>query len=115
MATNYRCNDCEYGFAGKKAFIAHYRKEHPENGYGLWDAIGDLGDEFANGAMRTLQERNKHFLSEQQELLLSRTKVNEHAILVERFNQLAEHMRILHSVAELAASSDRKFKKRETP
>lgn len=45
---DFMCNSCEKQFDTDKQMVAHYRKSHPDDAYGLWGAIGTTGDAFAD-------------------------------------------------------------------
>lgn len=54
----YSCHLCNKGCKDEPQLIAHVRQKHPKNGWALWDMIGDLGDPFANSAMRGMLEHS---------------------------------------------------------
>ena len=59
----FRCK-CDQKFPNKKSLIKHYRKEHADDPLGLYSSVGDIGDDFANDAIRALwlqllDERNR--------------------------------------------------------
>lgn len=87
---NWRCT-CDYGCKTKAQLIAHHRREHPEDAYGLWDMCGDLGDAFANSAMKTLEEKNKNSLQRFHE---TEATAKAYAELTDRYTALIHAVRI---------------------
>jgi hypothetical protein len=98
---NYRCNQCGDAamFNTTAQMIAHYRKEHPEDGYGLWDAIGDLGDKFANGAVEGMRERARAL---QERLTKAEAKAKAYDALVPRYDALIRCVQIIKPALESA-------------
>lgn len=92
----FRCNACHVGQVSEAAMIAHYRKEHPEQGYSLWGAIGKLGDPFADGAMETLSEyRSARIKMLEEERVELAAKAKAYDELVPRWNRLAKAVQIV--------------------
>jgi hypothetical protein len=58
---NFKCNHCDEDvfFATERAMIAHYRDKHPDDAYGLWDAIGTTGDDFADKCIERMRENRQ--------------------------------------------------------
>lgn len=105
--SQFRCNNCEALVKGDSALIAHYRSEHPEDGWGLWDIIGETGDAFADGAMQHLaakfQSRSDEWERERLELKAKADAYDKH---VPRFNKLARAMSIIEQVLETARAEN---------
>lgn len=105
------CNICDEPrrlFGTLKEVIAHYRKEHPDNGYGLWEIGGDLGDRFSNTAM----EEMKRIHREQSEALQrSLGKAKAHDALLERWNALCRALQIGQSALEAYSDAYERGKK----
>jgi hypothetical protein len=50
-SSNYRCN-CGKELDSKKEMIEHYRQNHPNDPFGLYDMLGTIGDSFADHAIQ---------------------------------------------------------------
>ena len=93
---SYRCS-CGVQFDTKKAMVAHYRKQHPDNGYGCWDQIGDIGDKFANDAMEACQKRTSAAHNEVRELKAALVKYEN---MGARVNELVSAMNAIGFVID---------------
>jgi len=89
----YRCN-CDAEFNSIKAMTAHYRKEHPDDGYSCWDQIGDLGDAFANKAMQHLWDKYR----------AARDFEAKYDCLARQFNELASKLNTIKQIINAPAS-----------
>lgn len=92
---NYRCNICdepEALFHTRPQMIAHYRKQHPQDGYNLWDAIGELGDAFSNKAMADLRFAMG---TGREQLAKAEGKAKAYDDLVRRYNALIRAVQII--------------------
>lgn len=101
---DYRCNSCMvFTCANKRELISHVRQEHPEDGWrSCWDAIGDLGDPFANHAMRTLQERTQ---ANREALERAQAKAKEYDALVARYDALIRCLQIIKPAVDIAVEA----------
>ncbi|HXN71519.1 MAG TPA: hypothetical protein VN861_03085 [Candidatus Acidoferrales bacterium] len=92
---NWHCN-CDDEFDTKEQLASHYRKEHPEDGYGCWDQAGTLGDKFSDNAMNAVLER---FMDERNAMTKTRTELkaykDKHASMVTNYNELSRRLQIV--------------------
>lgn len=49
---DYRCSVCGADIRSKKELIRHFRIDHPDNPFGLYDILGTIGDPFADAALK---------------------------------------------------------------
>ena len=105
------CNICDEPrklFGSLAEVIKHYRKNHPDSGYSLWDIGGDLGDRLANSAVKELQDR---LLADGERLRECQAKAKSYDELRERFGALCRALQIGHSAMEAYRESWEKDKK----
>jgi len=98
MKKNFRCNDCDEWCCEKKAqLITHYRKEHSDNPWGLWTAVDDIGDEFANTLLRQMENRNHSNICAR-DTRESDLKVKAEAYdkLVRDYDELCRRLQMVH-------------------
>jgi hypothetical protein len=100
---NYRCNSCMTAtFYTPKALISHVRAEHPQDGFrSCWDAVGDLGDEFANVAMAHMQETS---MALRKRVEAAEAKVKEYDALVKRYDGVIRALQIIKPAVDIAVS-----------
>jgi hypothetical protein len=85
------CNNCDEPLPSKDAVIAHYRREHPDDGYGLYDICGDVGDPLGtSGLKRMWAERAKYMQTEAD----ARAKAKLYDELLAKWNGLCRALHI---------------------
>lgn len=87
---NFRCS-CDYECQTRDQLIAHCRREHRDNGWCLWDAIGTTGDDFADTIAKRLQEDRRETA---ERLRAAEARASGYDKLVERWNALTRAMHI---------------------
>jgi hypothetical protein len=50
-AKDYRCNICEGEVDSEQYLINHFHRDHPNDGWTLWDSIGRTGYPFADAVV----------------------------------------------------------------
>lgn len=86
----YRCS-CDAPFQTAKAMVAHYRKAHPDDAYGCYDQIGDIGDSFANKAIEKLRA----------ELHEAEGKARQYRALQEQCNLLVQRFQVVRELMNM--------------
>lgn len=103
------CNHCDKDdIVSKDDLIKHYRKEHQDNAYGLWDILGTTGDAFADNAMEHVEKGHAEI---GRRLTDAENKARAYDELVPRFQVLGRALRIVTDAAETAWDAERKVKK----
>ena len=103
----YRCQ-CDEVFSKKDAFIAHHNREHREEGaYGLWDALGETGNEYYDKAMQVI---HAELVEAKEKTAAAEIKARAYDALVPRFNALANLMSIVSLAIEGAKDQLRERK-----
>lgn len=91
------CNACDEPLPNEDAVIAHYRREHKEDGWGLWNICGKTGDAFADTTVNHLWQRLK---DEGVKLQAAQSKAEAYDKLLERWNALCRALQIGNSAME---------------
>ncbi len=94
------CNICDEPrklFASLREVVTHYRKEHPDEGYSLWDIGGDLGDRIGNSAMNNMRERVQAAEKRMREV---ESKAKQYDTLRDRFSALCRALQIGYSAMD---------------
>ena len=85
------CNNCDEPLPTKDAVIAHYRREHPEDGWGLWDICGETGDKFADSTANAIWQKLK---DQNVQLSEARSKAEAYDKLLAQWNALCRALHI---------------------
>jgi hypothetical protein len=96
----FRCT-CGKEIATEKKMIEHYKAEHPDNPWGLWDQIGTIGDPWADKAMAVYRDKLAHYMKKCDEHY---AKAKECDAAVARYNRMARCFNLISGAIDLAAS-----------
>ncbi len=101
--SKYECSICHEKIDNKKKFIDHYKEEHPQEGYLLYDSIGTTGDAFTDNIILHFRKKidglEKNAVRDKTAISNIESKYREvtekHNLLVFRYGKVASTISVI--------------------